>query len=122
MAKVWNKRDLFSIKEQADNASKVLAKEKGACPDASDYGVQERFSNKIAIAPTASISNYLWRFFSRSRAYCNKNSFTQKTLSGSFNVRNPILKQSYQKRKRYRRSLIINNSKQRFCSTFRISR
>ena len=56
MAKVWNKRIFSSIKEQADSASKILAKDRGACPDANDYGVQERFSNKIAIAPTASIS------------------------------------------------------------------
>ena len=34
----------------------MLATEKGACPDAKEYGVNERFSNKIAIAPTASIS------------------------------------------------------------------
>ena len=42
MAKVWNKRIFSSIKEQADNASKVLAREKGACPDASDYGVARK--------------------------------------------------------------------------------
>ena len=34
----------------------MLAKERGACPDAADFGFEERFSNKLAIAPTASIS------------------------------------------------------------------
>ena len=54
MAKVWNK-EYFSKKEEADKASILLVNEK-ECPDAKEYGVNERFSNKIAIAPTASIS------------------------------------------------------------------
>ncbi|MEC8099934.1 MAG: ribonucleoside-diphosphate reductase subunit alpha [Pseudomonadota bacterium] len=91
MAKVWNKRIFSSIKEQADNASKILAEEKGACPDANDYGVKERFSNKIAIAPTASIS-IICGGSSPGVEPIATNSFTQKTLSGSFNVRNPQLK------------------------------
>ena len=56
MAKVWNKKMFEHIRGQADTASKTLAAERGACPDAADYGVDERFSNKMAIAPTASIS------------------------------------------------------------------
>ena len=91
MAKVWNKRIFASIKEQADNSSRILAEEKGACPDANDYGVKERFSNKIAIAPTASIS-IICGGSSPGVEPIATNSFTQKTLSGSFNVRNPILK------------------------------
>ncbi len=97
MAKVWNKRIFSSIKEQADNASKVLAKDKGACPDANDYGVQERFSNKIAIAPTASIS-IICGGSSPGVEPIATNSFTQKTLSGSFNVRNPILRKVLSKK------------------------
>ena len=91
MAKVWNKRFFSSIKEQADRASVKLADEKGACPDAKDYGVKERFSNKIAIAPTASIS-IICGGASPGIEPIAANSFTQKTLSGSFNVRNPHLK------------------------------
>ena len=56
MAKVWNTRMFKHIRAQADAASKTLAAERGACPDAADYGIEERFSHKIAIAPTASIS------------------------------------------------------------------
>ena len=97
MAKVWNKRIFSSIKEQADSASKILAKDKGACPDANDYGVQERFSNKIAIAPTASIS-IICGGSSPGVEPIATNSFTQKTLSGSFNVRNPILKRVLSKK------------------------
>ena len=91
MEKVWNKRFFSSIKQQADKASVKLADEKGPCPDAKDYGVRERFSNKIAIAPTASIS-IICGGASPGIEPIAANSFTQKTLSGSFNVRNPNLK------------------------------
>lgn len=91
MAKVWNKRIFSKIKEEADKASILLANEKGACPDAKEYGVNERFSNKIAIAPTASIS-IICGGASPGIEPVAANSFTQKTLSGSFNVRNPHLK------------------------------
>ncbi|MDC0651829.1 ribonucleoside-diphosphate reductase subunit alpha [Alphaproteobacteria bacterium] len=91
MAKVWNKRFFSNIKEQADKVSIKLADERGACPDAKDYGVRERFSNKIAIAPTASIS-IICGGASPGIEPIAANSFTQKTLSGSFNVRNPHLR------------------------------
>ena len=41
------------IDHQRFLASKTLARERGACPDAADFGIEERFSNKLAIAPTA---------------------------------------------------------------------
>ena len=56
MSKVWNKKIFKDIQEKVDQSSKDLAEERGACPDAADYGFKERFSNKTAIAPTASIS------------------------------------------------------------------
>ncbi|VAX07772.1 Ribonucleotide reductase of class Ia (aerobic), alpha subunit, partial [hydrothermal vent metagenome] len=71
-------------------ASKLLAEEKGACPDAADYGINERFSNKTAIAPTASIS-IICGGASPGIEPIAANSFTQKTLSGSFNVRSQAL-------------------------------
>ncbi|MEQ8266604.1 MAG: ribonucleoside-diphosphate reductase subunit alpha [Parvibaculum sp.] len=87
MAKVWNKRMFGRIKEGVDAASKKLADERGACPDAADYGFNERFSNKTAIAPTASIS-IITGGTSPGIEPIAANSFTHKTLSGSFNVRN----------------------------------
>jgi ribonucleoside-diphosphate reductase alpha chain len=90
MAKVWNRRIFEHIKKQADAASVKLAKERGPCPDAADYGVMERFSNKIAIAPTASIS-IICGGASPGIEPMAANSFTHKTLSGSFNVRNKYL-------------------------------
>tara|TARA_Y100001934_G_scaffold282964_1_gene399581 strand:- start:1875 stop:3797 length:1923 start_codon:yes stop_codon:yes gene_type:complete len=87
----WNKKIFKYIREQVDSSSKLLAKEKGACPDAADFGIEERFSNKLAIAPTASIS-IICGGASPGIEPSAGNSFVQKTLSGSFNVRNPHLK------------------------------
>ena len=87
----WNKKIFKKIREEADLASKILAKEKGACPDAADFGIEERFSNKLAVAPTASIS-IICGGASPGIEPSAGNSFVQKTLSGSFNVRNPHLK------------------------------
>jgi ribonucleoside-diphosphate reductase alpha chain len=87
MAKVWNKKMFKAIQVAADAASKKLADERGACPDAAEYGFNERFSNKTAIAPTASIS-IITGGTSPGIEPIAANSFTHKTLSGSFNVRN----------------------------------
>lgn len=92
MAKVWNKRIFEQIRTQADKASKVLAEERGACPDAADYGIMERFSNKMAIAPTASIS-IICGGASPGIEPNAANAYTHKTLSGSFSVRNRYLEQ-----------------------------
>jgi ribonucleoside-diphosphate reductase alpha chain len=91
MAKVWNRRMFAHIKEGVDAASRTLAVERGACPDAADYGIMERFSNKTAIAPTASIS-IICGGTSPGIEPIAANSFTHKTLSGSFTVRNRHLK------------------------------
>ena len=90
MAKVWNKRMFKHIREQADEASVTLAKERGACPDAKEFGVMERFSNKMAIAPTASIS-IICGGTSPGIEPNVANAFTHKTLSGSFPVKNKHL-------------------------------
>ncbi|WP_245956986.1 ribonucleoside-diphosphate reductase subunit alpha [Aestuariispira insulae] len=91
MAKVWNKRMFAHIRKGADAASVKLAEEKGACPDAAEFGIMERFSNKMAVAPTASIS-IICGGTSPGIEPIAANSFTHKTLSGSFNVRNRHLK------------------------------
>ena len=97
MSKVWNKKMFAHIKAQADTASRVLAEERGACPDAAEYGIMERFSYKMAIAPTASIS-IICGGSSPGIEPNAANSFTHKTLSGSFNVRNKYLKRLLQER------------------------
>ncbi|MCQ8279703.1 ribonucleoside-diphosphate reductase subunit alpha [Acetobacteraceae bacterium KSS8] len=87
IAKVWNRRMFAQIRAQADAASRMLAEEKGPCPDAAEYGVMERFSHKLAIAPTASIS-IITGATSPGIEPIAANVFLQKTLSGSFTVRN----------------------------------
>jgi ribonucleoside-diphosphate reductase alpha chain len=87
VAKVWNKRIFKHIRAQADNASVMLAEERGACPDAEEYGSKERFSHKMSLAPTASISIIAGNS-SPGIEPIAANVFLQKTLSGSFTVRN----------------------------------
>ncbi len=87
IAKVWNRKIFKHIREQADAASRKLAELRGPCPDAEEYGVMERFSNKMAIAPTASISIIAGNA-SPGIEPIAANVFLQKTLSGSFTVRN----------------------------------
>ena len=91
IAKVWNKKMFKHIREQADFASRALAEERGPCPDAAEYGFMERFSNKMAVAPTASIS-IICGGASAGIEPIAANVYNHKTLSGSYIVRNPYLK------------------------------
>jgi ribonucleoside-diphosphate reductase alpha chain len=97
MAKVWNNKIFEHIKLEADEASKTIAEERGACLDAEEVGVMERFSNKTSIAPTASISIICGNSSPGIEPYA-ANSFTQKTLSGSFTVRNKNLEKLLQEK------------------------
>lgn len=90
VAKSWNRRMFRHIRERADAASEALARERGPCPDAADFGIMERFSNKLAIAPTASISIICGGASPGIEPFV-ANSYTHKTLSGSFGVRNRYL-------------------------------
>jgi ribonucleoside-diphosphate reductase alpha chain len=91
MAKAWNNRMFRKIRREADAASYTLAEERGPCPDALERGMKARFSHKLAIAPTASIS-----IICGGTSACVEpipaNVYTHKTLSGAFVVRNPYLK------------------------------
>ena len=91
MAKSWNIKMFKHISEDANKASIKLAHEKGACLDAAEYGISERFSNKIAVAPTASIS-IICGGVSPGIDPISGNNYVHKTLSGSFPVRNRHLK------------------------------
>ncbi|MEW9272660.1 MULTISPECIES: ribonucleoside-diphosphate reductase subunit alpha [Gluconobacter] len=97
MAKVWNRKIFEHIRKQADAASKHLAEVRGPCPDAAEYGFMERFSHKLAIAPTASIS-IITGNASPGIEPISANVFLQKTLSGSFSVRNRHLKKILEER------------------------
>nr|WP_207912319.1 ribonucleoside-diphosphate reductase subunit alpha [Parafrankia sp. BMG5.11] len=97
MAKVWNLKMFKHIAAKAEEASMVLAEERGPCPDAADAGAMERFSCKMAIAPTASIS-----IICGGTSACIEpipaNIYTHKTLSGSFVVKNPYLEKLLDKK------------------------
>jgi ribonucleoside-diphosphate reductase alpha chain len=90
MAKSWNLKIFKHIRAQVDEASMHLATERGPCPDAAEQGVMERFSCKMAIAPTASIS-----IICGGASACIEpipaSIYTHKTLSGSWSVKNPYL-------------------------------
>lgn len=87
MAKSWNKKMFRHIRREADAASVQLAEERGACPDAADRSIKARFSHKLAIAPTASIS-----IICGGTSACIEpipaNIYNHKTLSGNYAVKN----------------------------------
>lgn len=91
VAKGQNMRFFKRFKDAGDAANKKLALERGACPDSLDVPEcpQVRFSNWSSIAPTASISTIADASPSIEPNYANL--FTQKTLDGAFEVRNPYL-------------------------------
>ena len=90
LAKSWNMRMFKHLRREADKASITIGQEKGPCPDAADRGSMERFSHKLAIAPTASIS-IICGGTSAGIEPIPANIYTHKTLSGSFAVKNPYL-------------------------------
>jgi len=92
MAKSFNNRLFRHIRRGADAASVKLADERGACPDAAEAGVKARFSHKMAVAPTASIS-IICGGTSAGIEPIPANIYTHKTLSGSFTVRNRLLEE-----------------------------
>ena len=85
------------IRRGADAASVALAEERGACPDAQERGIKARFSHKLAIAPTASIS-----IICGGTSACVEpipaNIYNHKTLSGNYAVKNPSLENLLKKK------------------------
>src|SRR5436190_16184699 len=90
MAKSWNLKIFKHIRSQVDQASMMPANERGPGPDSAAMAGLERFSCKMAIAPTASIS-----IICGGTSACIEpipaNIYTHKTLSGSFSIKNPYL-------------------------------
>lgn len=89
-AVAWNKKTFSVIRKQADRVSRILAERLGPCPDAAERGVMERFACKLSIAPTASISIIAGNA-SPGIETINTNAYLQKTLSGSYLVKNKAL-------------------------------
>lgn len=97
MAKVWNEKIFKHVRKGADAASVKLAKERGPCEDARDAGMMARFSHKLAVAPTASIS-IICGGTSAGIEPIPANVYTHKTLSGSFTVKNQQLEQMLERK------------------------
>jgi ribonucleoside-diphosphate reductase alpha chain len=90
MAKLTN-RDIFShIQKGCERADNILVLKRGACPDASEFGIQRRFSHHMAIAPNASSSLIMGNTSPSVEPY-RANVFRQDTLSGAFVYRNRFL-------------------------------
>lgn len=85
-----NMRMFKHISAQAQKASYDLAVERGACPDAAEFGVMERFAHKMAIAPNAS-SSIICGNTSPSIEPYRANTFNQKTKSGTSLLKNEYL-------------------------------
>ena len=83
------------IKSKCDKANMLLGKEKGEAPDMKGTG--KRFSHMTAIAPNAS-SSVICGNTSPSIEPLRANAFSQKTLSGSFLVKNKYLEQLLEKK------------------------
>ena len=84
-----NNHVMFSyIKRKAVEATKRLAEERGEAPDV--HGSNQRNAHLLAIAPNAS-SSIICGGTSPSIEPFRANSFTHKTLSGSYQVRNKYL-------------------------------
>lgn len=89
-AKSWNKRFFTHLRDEVDKASYQLAVERGPNPDAADKNVMARFSCKMAVAPTASISTIAGSV-SQGIDPIVANGYLHKTLSGNVSIRNPTL-------------------------------
>ena len=80
---------MFShIKEKSLEATRRLAEERGEAPDV--HGSNKRNAHLLAVAPNAS-SSIICGGTSPSIEPFRANSFTHKTLSGSYQVRNKFL-------------------------------
>ena len=88
MAKSFNNRVFADIKRRAVEATKELAKERGACPD--DPTGTIRNAHLLAIAPNAS-SSIICANTSPSIEPYRANAFTQKTKSGTSLLKNEYL-------------------------------
>jgi len=91
MAKGLNMRMFAKIKEEAVNETKRLAEERGPCPDAKNFA-SIRNAHLLAIAPNASSSIICGNTSPGIEPY-RANVFNQKTMSGTYMLKNKYLEQ-----------------------------
>ena len=95
MAMVPNVKIFKYIKKKCDAANLKLGKERGEAPDLKGTG--KRFAHMTAIAPNAS-SSIICGNTSPSIEPLRANAFSQKTLSGSFLIKNKYLEKLLDKK------------------------
>jgi ribonucleoside-diphosphate reductase alpha chain len=90
LAKSVNNQMFYGIRSKLDQANLELAQERGACPDAGDFGVMKRCSHVMAIAPNAS-SSIIMGNTSPSIEPFSANAYRQDTTSGAYLNKNKFL-------------------------------
>lgn len=75
------------LRKTADEVNVEVARERGACPDCAEAGIENRWTHMFAIAPTASIS-VICGTVSACHEPIPANVYNAKTLSGTFTVYN----------------------------------
>lgn len=90
IAKSTNMRIFKHIRTELDKANVKLAEERGACPDAADFGVMKRCSHVMAVAPNASSSIIMGNTSPSIEPYA-ANAYRQDTSSGAFLNKNKFL-------------------------------
>ena len=90
-AKSINKQVFRMIRTACAEADKKLCAERGACPDAADFGVSRRFSHWMSVAPNAS-SSLIMGGTSPSIEPYRANIYRQDTISGAYIMKNRFLK------------------------------
>jgi ribonucleoside-diphosphate reductase alpha chain len=93
LAKSANMRMFKHIKDEAVNATRELAVERGECPDGIGHGI--RNAHLLAIAPNASSSIICGNTSPSGEPY-RANAFVQKTKSGSSLLKNEYLEHALQ--------------------------
>lgn len=92
IARGYNHKIFSLMKTQAEAATKKLAAEKGACPDAKDAGLNDvRNTHLMAVAPNAS-SGMICGWTSPSIEPYRANVYNKKTVDGSWFFQNKHLK------------------------------
>jgi ribonucleoside-diphosphate reductase alpha chain len=92
-ARSLNKRLFAHLRKEADGPSIRLAEQRGPCEDAANCDLSVRFSNKLAIAPTAATS-IVCGGVSAGIEPIPANVYTHKTLAGTYAVKNPYLQEA----------------------------
>jgi ribonucleoside-diphosphate reductase alpha chain len=90
MAKSVNNQIFKLIRSQLDAKNEQLAKERGACPDAAEFGVMKRLSHVMSVAPNASSSIIMGNTSPSIEPYA-ANAYRQDTSSGAFITKNRFL-------------------------------